>query len=93
MRKNHDTFHTEISVDGPGEKGSSLRWKMLALVAPGLIAIEAAPAPWTVEGSTAFVRPRVVRSVPGCSPVRVGRLVQAAPASGDHFSTKARSIT
>ena len=72
--------------------GWSGRWKLLALVAPGLIAIEAGPAPWAVEAST-LVRPRLVRALPGCSPLRPGRLVQAAPAADTHFSTKARSMT
>ena len=82
------------TCDDPADKaGGSRRWKMLALIAPGLIAIEAAPAPWTVEIGTAFVRPRLTRSIPGFGHLRTGRLVQAEPARIDHFSTKARSIT
>lgn len=72
---------------------ASTRGKLLALVAPGLIAIEAGPAPWIVAASTEDFRPRLARTAPGCTPARVGRLVQHAPAGGDHFSTKARSIT
>lgn len=75
------------------EKRTGTRGRLLALIAPGLIAIEAAPAPWAVQGSTDSFTPRMTRAVPGCSPPRVGRLVQDAPAGADHFSTKARSIT
>jgi len=83
-----------VASDETADKsGSSRRWKLLALVAPGLIAIEVAPVPWAVEGSAAFVRPRLARSIPGWRPVRVGRLVQGEPAGDDHFSTKARSMT
>jgi hypothetical protein len=73
----------------------SKRGKLLALVAPGLIAIEAGPAPWIVAASTEDFRPRLARTAPGCTPARVGRLVQHAPAgeADDYFSTKARSIT
>lgn len=74
------------------DPGGSGRWKLLALVAPGLIAIEAGPAPWAIEANT-VVRPRLVRALPGCSPLRPGKLVQAAPAADAHFSTKARSMT
>ena len=74
------------------EPGWSGRWKLLALVAPGLIAIEAGPAPWAIEANT-VVRPRLVRALPGCSPLRPGKLVQAEQAADTHFSTKARSMT
>lgn len=70
------------------DPGGSRRWKLLALIAPGLIAIEAGPAPWAVEVGTALVR-----ALPGCSPLRPGKLVQAEPAADTHFSTKARSMT
>ncbi|MBW7900100.1 MAG: hypothetical protein H3C26_01365 [Rhodocyclaceae bacterium] len=72
---------------------ASTRGKLLALVAPGLIAVEAAPVPWAVEGATENFRPRLTRTAPGCNPARVGRLVRAEPVGEDHFSTKARSIT
>ena len=49
-----------VASDETADKsGSSRRWKLLALVAPGLIAIEVAPVPWAVEGSAAFVRHEV----------------------------------
>ncbi|MBI2309219.1 MAG: hypothetical protein HYU78_18160 [Rhodocyclales bacterium] len=74
---------------------ASNRGKLLALVAPGVIAIEAAPVPWAVEASTETFQPRLAKTAPGCSPARVGRLVAAEPpAPGrSYFSTKARSIT
>ncbi|MFC5301252.1 hypothetical protein [Azospira restricta] len=70
----------------------SQRGKLLALVAPGILAIEAAPVPWAVAASTTDFTPRLTQTVPGCSPTRVGRLVDSG-AVADHFSTKARSIT
>jgi hypothetical protein len=74
---------------------TSKRGKLLALVAPGIIAIEAAPVPWAVQGSTETFVPRLARTVPGCAPVRIGRLVASEPPAANyfHFSTKARSIT
>lgn len=70
----------------------SSRGKLLALVAPGAVAIGTSTVPWAVEGSTETWRASSANTVPGCSPARVGRLV-AAPTPVDHFSTKARSIT
>lgn len=55
----------------------SQRGKLLALVAPGVIALEAAPVPWAVEGSTETFQPRLTKTAPGCSPARVGRLVES----------------
>ena len=74
---------------------TSKRGKVLALVAPGILAIEATPVPWAVQGSTETFVPRLARTVPGCAPVRVGRLVVSEPPAENHFhfSTKARSIT
>ncbi len=70
------------------------RGALLALVAPGAIAIEMSAAPWAVSASTETFRPQMASAVPGCSSSRVERLVRLpAPAAPDHFSTKARSIT
>jgi len=70
----------------------SLRGRLLALLAPGAIGIDASSVTWAVEGSTESLRPPLSTTAPGCSPAHVGRLVAAEPAA-THFSTKARSIT
>ena len=73
------------------KRKSQVRGRLLALVAPGALALSATATPWAVEGATQAVRPLAGSSAPGCSPVHAGRLVSAPGA--DHFSTKARSIT
>jgi len=71
----------------------SVRSRLLALLAPGAIGLDAGAVDWAVEGSTEIVRPPLSTTAPGCSPARVGRLVADEPGRGGHFSTKARSIT
>lgn len=69
------------------------RGKMLALVAPGAIALNVSATPWMVEGPLIALRPTTESAVPGCSSTRVDRLGQSMLERAPYFSTKARSIT
>ncbi len=69
------------------------RGKLLALVAPGALALNVTATPGTVDVVTGTAWPRMASAVPGCNSSRVDRLAVLAPKKKDYFSTKARSIT
>ena len=66
--------------------------RLLALVAPGAIAVGATMTPWMVPGSSA-TPPRMATAVPGKNPVRAAGFGLPTLPAGLYFSTKARSIT